>query len=68
MNPKAEDGTENSSITGQDAWRKFYREDPYADQKKEIRDKMNEMNSRSGVRKLSHVQSKRDALSTVRDR
>ena len=68
MNPKAEDGTENSSITGQDTWRKFYREDPYADQKKEIRDKMNEMNSRSGVRKLSHVQSKRDALSTVRDR
>lgn len=68
MNPKAEDGTENGSITGQDAWRKFYGEDPYAEQKKEIREKLNEMNSRSGVKKLSHVQSKRDALSTVRDR
>ncbi|MDE7013694.1 MAG: hypothetical protein K2P19_03335 [Kineothrix sp.] len=68
MNPKAEDGTENSSIMGQDAWQKFYGEDPYADKKKEIREKLNEMNSRSGVKKLSHVQNKRDALSTVRDR
>ena len=68
MNPGAEDGTEKKSIMGEDAWQEFYGKDPYADKKKELKEKLNEMNSRSGVRKLSYVQGERDALSTVRDR
>lgn len=68
MNPDAEDGTEKKSIMGEDAWQEFYGKDPYAEEKKELKEKLNEMNFRSGVRKLSYVQSERDALSTIRDR
>lgn len=68
MNPDAEDGTEKSSITGEDAWQEFYGKDPYAEEKKELKEKLNEMNFRSGVKRLSYVQGKRDALSTIRER
>lgn len=47
------------SIMGEDAWQEFYGKDPYADKKKELKEKLNEMNSRSGVRKLSYVQGER---------
>lgn len=70
MNFKAADGTGNESILGKDARKKFYGEenDPYAEKKSEARERLNEMNSRSRVKRLSHIQGKRDALSTVRDR
>ena len=62
MNPKAEDGTEKKSIMGEDAWQEFYGKDPYADKKKELKEKLNEMNSRSGVRKLSYGQGQMYAI------
>lgn len=69
MNFKAADGTGNESVLGEDARKKFYGgEDPYAEKKNEMRERLNEMNSYSGVKRLSHIQSKRDVLSTVRDR
>lgn len=68
INPEAEDGTEKKSIMGEDAWQEFYGRDPYAEKKKELKEKLNEMNSRSGIKKLSYVQGERDALSTIRDR
>lgn len=68
INPEAEDGTEKKSIMGEDAWQEFYGKDPYAEKKKELKEKLNEMNSRSGIKKLSYVQGERDALSTIRDR
>lgn len=68
MNPEAEDGTEKSSITGKKAWQEFFGDDPYAERKNELKEKLNEMNSHSGIKKLSYVQNERDALSTIRER
>ena len=68
MNPEAEDGTEKNSVTGEDARQKFYGEEAYAEKRNELKEKLKEMNSYSGVKRLSYIQSPRDALSTVRDR
>lgn len=68
MNLRTEDGTEKESIVGEDAKRKFYGEDAYAEKKNEWKERLGGMNSYSGVKRLSYVQGKRDALSTVRDR
>ena len=48
MNPEAEDGTEKKSMMGEDAWQEFYGRDPYAEKKNELKEKLNQMNSRSG--------------------
>ncbi len=68
MNPEAEDGTEKKSMMGEDAWQEFYGRDPYAEKKNELKEKLNQMNSRSGIKSLSYVQGERDALSTIRDK
>ena len=68
INPEAEDGTEKKSMTGEDAWQEFYGKDPYAEKKNELKEKLNQMNSRSGIKNLSYVQGERDALSTIRDK
>jgi len=46
MNPEAEDGTEKKSMMGEDAWQEFYGRDPYAEKKNELKEKLNQMNSR----------------------
>ena len=68
MDPEAEDGTGKESIMGEDAREKFYGKEAYAEQRKELEEKLRGINSRSGVAKLSYTQNTRDALSTVRDR
>ena len=68
MDPEAEDGTGKEGKMGEDAREKFYGKEAYAEQRKELEEKLRGINSRPGVAKLSYTQNKRDALSTVRDR
>lgn len=64
---KMEDAAGNL-LVGEEAKKKYDGETTYEEKKNALQEKLNEMSSYSGVKKLSYIQSDRDALSTVRDR
>lgn len=64
---KKEDAAGNL-LVGEEAKKKYDGETTYEEKKNALQEKMNEMSSYSGVKKLSYIQSDRDALSTVKER
>lgn len=64
---KQEDAAGNL-LVGEEAKKKYDGETSFEEKKNALQEKFGEMSSYSGVRKLSYLQSNRDALSTVKDR
>lgn len=54
-------------LVGEEAKRSYSTEHTYEDIKKKLQEKLNQMSSYTGVKKLSYLRSERDALSTIRE-
>lgn len=64
--PEKEDAAGNL-LVGEEAKRKYDSESTYEEKKNALQEKLNEMSSYTGVKRLSYLKSDRDALSTVRE-
>lgn len=64
---QAKEDAAGNLVIGQEAKEKYDGETTFEEKKKALQEKLNEMSSYSGVRKLSYLKNERDAFCTVRE-
>lgn len=65
---KKEGNPGNNILVGEEAKQKYKEEKTFEEEKNAFQEKLNEMSSYSGVNRLNYITSRRDALSTIRDK